>query len=638
MKFPAKSVSRVWINFAFLLTCLLLAPAGVHGQTLLQTINLKQPDGAAALTSIAVDPGINTLYVADGATTNVYLIDTTTNSVTGTVYTAAFGSASLTPTPPQFGIDGLPLGPGYLPNVVLANPVTHSWVWMGQSEGVKFNGTTFGELVTGKAMRLAGAWDPVTDNMYFADGLDFWAVSNVKFLFAGQGFVSNAVAVNPMTGRVYSSSGSIVVYDGTKFTGFRDPAPAPLARVNLGLQASGLAVNANTNRIYAAVIMSGTPSLDVIDASTHELLASIPGLSGPAPVPPNPVANLDYLDFRAVSIAINTVTNTIFVVNPASSTVSVFDGNTNTLTGTITTPDGAVACAVNEQTNMLYVANSAGTVSVYALDPAVAPPKFSVNGIIKDTQGVVQAGINVTATGVNGTAVAVTDATGLFVLTGLPSGNYNLTPSAAAFSFASQNVTVNGANVSGLAFVANPPIVPASYTLSPFTTIAAGVVTTGTVTLNQPAPAGGVVVTLSASDTKSAKFPATVTVPAGQSSASFSVQGNGVSVAALVTLRATANGGAASATLTVAPGDSLKITAATWSKSSQLLSVTTTSTSAQATLMVLNAKNNAVLGTMINLGNGNYSYQQTISTGVPTSVNVISNLGGKTGQGIAIVN
>ena len=71
--------------------------------------------------------------------------------------------------------------------------------------------------------------------------------------------ISNAVAVDSMTGRVYASSGSIFVYDGAGFTGFRNPSPAPLASVNLGMQPSGLAVDRNTNRIYAAMIMTGAP-------------------------------------------------------------------------------------------------------------------------------------------------------------------------------------------------------------------------------------------------------------------------------------------------------------------------------------------------------------------------------------------
>ena len=46
------------------------------------------------------------------------------------------------------------------------------------------------------------------------------------------------------------------------------------------------------------------------------------------------------------------------------------------------------------------------------------------------------------------------------------------------------------------------------------------------------------VLTLSASDTKAAKVPATVTVPAGQTSVSFAVQGSGVSAVRVVALTA----------------------------------------------------------------------------------------------------
>jgi DNA-binding beta-propeller fold protein YncE len=515
--------------------------------------------------------------------------------------------------------------------------VTHTWVWMGQSEGVKFNGTAFDELIAAKAMHLGGAWDPVTDNMYFADAQEFWAVNNLKFLFVGYPcFASNGVAVNSMTNRVYvsSSCGSIIAYDGAGFTGFKNPAPQPLAGLSLGAQPSGIAVNPNTNRIYAAMVDAGT--LDVIDASTFQVVAAIPGLAPPDTN--GATTTFEWLDRRAVSIAVNTITDTIYAVNPGNSTVSVFDGNTNTLTGTITTPDGAVAVAVNEQTNTLYVANSAGTVSVYALDPPSASPTFSVNGVIRDSFGVAQAGINVTAAGAGGTASAVTDAVGLFVLTGLGSGTYTITPASPSFSFAPQTVSITASNLGGLAFVARPPIVPVSYALSPWNMIGAGATTTGTVTLNQPAPAGGAVVALSSSDTKAAKVPATVTVPAGQSQASFSVQGSGVSATTAVTLKAAYNGGTASTVLTVAPSDSLRIMKATWSKTSQVLTVAATGTNSQATIVVQDGKTNAILGTMVNLGGGSYSFQRTISSGVPTSVNVISNLGGKTGQGVSVIN
>lgn len=61
-----------------------------------------------------------------------------------------------------------------------------------------------------------------------------------------------------------------------------------------------------------------------------------------------------------------------------------------------------------------------------------------------------------------------------------------------------------------------------SLALNP-TTVTAPAKSTGTVTLSGPAPAGGLAVTLTSSDTRKATVPSTVTVAAGQSTATFTV-------------------------------------------------------------------------------------------------------------------
>lgn len=662
------------------LAVLFVASSTVFAQPkLVQTIDLRsfagapvtivvppppQPGPGFSLTGIAFNPLSNTIFVSDYATTNVYAIDGGTNTVTSAVYTnGLYTTADIGPAQDV---------PGTAPTVVLVNPATNRWMFTGEKGGAEFSGTAFVEPLTPRAMQSGAAWDPVTDNMYAADGMNFFATNNAKFLLAAGGGCG-VVGVNPATSRVYNAcGGTIVVYDGFVLSkaSVKIPTP-PLATAPLAAAPLGLAVNPNTNRIY----MPSRTSLEILDASTYQLLASIPGL-------PDQSADFLVAGYMALQlprpVAINTLTNTIFVVNSASSTVSVFDGNTNTLTGTISIPvpdgaivtqpfpvpptgllyeikpgntiwdtsagmlttlGGAIAVAVNESNNTLYVADVNGTVSVFALDPPAAAPAFSVNGVIKDAQGVPVAGVTVNASGTGGNVTAVTDATGLFVLTGLPLGTYTVTPVSALFAFApaSQTVSVIDRNIGGLVVQANPPIVPNGYTLSPWTMIGAGVVTNATVTLNQPAPAGGAVLTLSASDPKPAKFPSTVTVPAGQTSVAFQVQGNGVSTTTTVTLNTVYNGGTASATLTVAPGDSLKITSATYSKSQQLLQVKATGTNSAAIIAVQNANNNVILGTMVNLGNGNYSYQLNLATGVPSSVNIISNLGGKTGQGVTVI-
>jgi len=505
------------------------------------------PGSAFSLTGIAVDPVINTIYVSDHASSNVYLIDGATNTVKSAAYTyGLYGN-----------IDGLPSSTANkVVTTVVANPVTNRWLFMGGDGGAQFDGTTFVEGVAGQAIQSGGAWDPVTGNVYGASGVLFWATSNLKFLNAA--FSScNATAFNSATLRVYATcflgltggtattiastpNYGVVSFDGVAASQFRAGlAPMPFLgeMQNATAQPTGIAVNANTNRIYIAGASSPT-SLDILDASITPVSTSTTGVPDPytgiihtppgrlpllASIPGLPDQSTDFLISAGLPplprpIAINTVTNTIFVLNSVSSTISVFDGNTNTFTGTIIVPvpdgavvtlpvppvdpvtfacvgclmqeiktgnsfwdraantvtslGGAVALAVNESTNTLYVASVNGTISVFALDPSAAPTTFSVNGVIKDAQGAPAAGVSVTATGPGGSATAVTDAFGLYVLTGLPAGAYTVKPVSALHSFvpASQTTIVNTTNVSGIAFTANPPlppIGPAGISLSP---------------------------------------------------------------------------------------------------------------------------------------------------------------------------
>ena len=82
-------------------------------------------------------------------------------------------------------------------------------------------------------------------------------------------------------------------------------------------------------------------------------------------------------------------------------------------------------------------------------------------------------------------------------------------------------------------------------------TVAGGTEATGTVTLSQPAPEGGVIVSLSGSDDASATVPETVVVPAGVDHATFTVETNSVAADASVTITASFDGAQRTADLTV---------------------------------------------------------------------------------------
>jgi hypothetical protein len=94
-----------------------------------------------------------------------------------------------------------------------------------------------------------------------------------------------------------------------------------------------------------------------------------------------------------------------------------------------------------------------------------------------------------------------------------------------------------------------PPPTLASLTLDP-ANVFGGQSSTGTVTLTGPAPAGGAQVFLS-SDDGAARVPSSVTVPAGATSASFTVNTSFVLISTSATISASYNGTTRTATLSV---------------------------------------------------------------------------------------
>jgi hypothetical protein len=104
------------------------------------------------------------------------------------------------------------------------------------------------------------------------------------------------------------------------------------------------------------------------------------------------------------------------------------------------------------------------------------------------------------------------------------------------------NVTLPGCTVTAAAL--------SSVSLSP-STVQGGATGSATVTLTAAAPSGGAVVSLSSSNTAAATVPASVTVPAGATSATTSVATSAVSSTTTSVISATRNGVTRTATLTV---------------------------------------------------------------------------------------
>jgi hypothetical protein len=125
-------------------------------------------------------------------------------------------------------------------------------------------------------------------------------------------------------------------------------------------------------------------------------------------------------------------------------------------------------------------------------------------------------------------------------------------------------ISLNDQNPSILEFELAPgasstTIALSSLTLNP-ASVAGGNSSTGTVTLNGPAPTGGAQVALSSSNTTAARTPASVTVAAGATSATFAVSTSAVAASTAVAITASYSGVSKSASLTVQPAPPPQVT------------------------------------------------------------------------------
>jgi len=212
-------------------------------------------------------------------------------------------------------------------------------------------------------------------------------------------------------------------------------------------------------------------------------------------------ANVSASDFEVIQLGYNPAQTaqpnlSSLVLNPSSITGG--QRATGTVTLTATAPSGGVVVTLSS-------ANSAASVPSSVVIPATS----------------LSANFTITTTAVTTTTVG------------------NIT------------ATYSGASKSAILTV-NPPAPGAisSLTLSP-STIVGGSTATGTVTLTKAAPAGGIVVNLTSSNSTRAKVPATVLIPAGALSQVFNITTTATKQKTNVRITASYAGVNKSATLTI---------------------------------------------------------------------------------------
>ena len=191
------------------------------------------------------------------------------------------------------------------------------------------------------------------------------------------------------------------------------------------------------------------------------------------------------------------------------------------------------------------------TLSSLSLNPTSVTGGNSSTGTVTLSGSAPAGGAQVTLSSSNTAAAGVPSS--VTVAAGATSATFTVSTSAVATSTAvTIFATYSGATRSvSLTVTPAPPPPPtlASLTLNP-ASVFGGQSSTGTVTLTGPAPAGGAQVFLS-SDNGAASVPSSVTVPAGATSATFTVNTSFVLISTSATISASYNGTTRTATLAI---------------------------------------------------------------------------------------
>jgi len=315
---------------------------------------------------IAVDAAIHRAYVPSAAEGRVYVIDTTTNSVVGTI--------AVGPQPTSVAIDTLPttlvkaaavkaeaaITPAILPPVLLAPPT----VYVGNRGNGTISVINSATNAVTSTIALQGEYvdalgvDPVAHFLYAA-GTDKVVPTNDDIavfdeqkntLIAGGGGgptsdVFRQIAVDSGTHEAFAAACCSGLMRTETYT-----APSSFTGSFFTVPGNGgVAVNSATHKVYISNASKSVGAVSVYDESLKLVTAGVPVGTFPA------------------GVAVDSSANIVYVANTDSNTVSVIDGGTNNVVATVPVGHGPNDIAVDSSTHTAYVVNrDDSTVSVIA--------------------------------------------------------------------------------------------------------------------------------------------------------------------------------------------------------------------------------------------------------------------------------
>ena len=252
-------------------------------------------------------------------------------------------------------------------------------------------------------------------------------------------------------------------------------------------------------------------------------------------------------------------------VLPNSGHLRVTVDPTNGVTVQYVRASLAAAGGTNGAIADTYNIPAPGTSGAPAVSSLTLNPATVVGGGVSSTGTVTLSGpvpsnsspVQVTLASSNPNAATV-PAQPISIPAGSSTGTFTVTSqqvTSATSTTITATATANGSGSAQAALTVDPAATAlASLTLNPATVAGSGATSTGTVTLNGYAPAGGKLVTLTSSNTSAATVPASVTVFANSTSATFTITALSVTSQASVVITAALSGAnSVTATLTVKP-------------------------------------------------------------------------------------
>ncbi len=555
----------------------------VSGQSGSGTVNLSGPAGAGGAVVIlsssnpAVASAPVSVTVPQGATSVTFTL--TTDSIaaaTSVTLTAAYAGVSktvaVTINPAPAALSGVSVSPSTISNGQ-SSTGTVSLTAAAGAGGAVITLSTSNSTAASVATSVTVPQNS-TSATFTVTGGNVSATTSVTVIASYAGStVTTSVTINPPVVALSSISvNPATIIGGQTATGTVTlTSPAGVGGVAISLSSSNAAASVPITATVAQGATSATfsvPTQSVTTAISVTLGASYNGTAKTVTLAVNPpAAGLSGITVNPNSIAAGlSATGTVTLTAPASSNgivVKLASSNSAaaSVPATMTVPQGSMSATfpvsagmVNATTSVVLSSSYSGvsmTTSLTVTAPASQPTAPGSLTAVNMSGGQV----NLSWTASSDTAAV----TNYLVERCLGAGctSFSQIATSAVTSYTDTTVVANTtyqyrvratdaaghlsaySNVASVTIPAlNPPAALSSISVNS-ATIVGGQPGTGTVTLTSAAGSGGAMVALSSSNASAANVPASVTVPQGATSATFSITTGNVTAATSVTFTAT---------------------------------------------------------------------------------------------------